>query len=96
MSLDLAASPDEVAHSSAALGAAKAGLRGTKRSLPTLQAASALGQAELQRAWHDAFEPAGLQAAQVLLTGAEIPGRRVLQPQLHDRRPSFQEGGDEV
>ena len=57
-----------------ALGAAKAGAR--PRTLPALQAASSLGQAELQRAWSDAFEAAGVHAGQVLLTGADIAERR--------------------
>jgi glutamate 5-kinase len=57
-----------------ALGAARAGFAGRPRTLAGLQAASALGQAELQRAWHDAFD--GLRVAQVLLTGAEIADRR--------------------
>ena len=45
-------------------------------SLPRLQAASALGQPVLQRAWQDAFRPLGIEAAQVLLTSAEIGDRR--------------------
>ena len=57
-----------------ALGAAKAGAR--PRTLPALQAASSLGQAELQRAWSDAFEAEGVHAGQVLLTGADIAERR--------------------
>ena len=45
-------------------------------SLPQLQAASALGQAALQRAWQDAFRPHGIEAAQILLTSAEVAERR--------------------
>ena len=45
-------------------------------SLPQLQAASALGQVLLQRAWQDALRPHGLEAAQILLTGTEIAERR--------------------
>jgi glutamate 5-kinase len=45
-------------------------------SLPRLQAASALGQAALQRAWQDALRPHGIEAAQILLTSAEIGDRR--------------------
>ncbi len=45
-------------------------------SLPRLQAASALGQAALQRAWQDALAPHGIEAAQILLTSAEIADRR--------------------
>jgi glutamate 5-kinase len=59
-----------------ALGAAKAGFASRPRGLPALQAASSLGQAELQRAWSDAFLQAGVHAAQVLLTGADIAERR--------------------
>jgi len=59
-----------------ALGSTLAGLRNGRRKLAWLQAASALGQAELQRAWHEAFAPFELHAAQVLLTGAEIAERR--------------------
>jgi glutamate 5-kinase len=60
-----------------ALGRARSGLRPEReRSLGRLQAASALGQAELQRLWQDAFAPHGLLAAQVLLTAAELGERR--------------------
>jgi glutamate 5-kinase len=59
-----------------ALGSVSAGFAKRPQSLPSLQAASALGQAELQRAWHEAFLAAGVNAAQVLLTGAEIAERR--------------------
>jgi glutamate 5-kinase len=59
-----------------ALGLGKLGLERRPRSLPRLQAASALGQAALQRAWEDALAAHGLTAAQVLLTSAEIADRR--------------------
>jgi glutamate 5-kinase len=60
-----------------ALGRARSGLQpGRERSLGRLQAASALGQAELQRLWQDAFALHGLLAAQVLLTAAELGERR--------------------
>lgn len=59
-----------------ALGLSSLGLTARPRSLPRLQAASALGQSRLQRAWEEAFAHAGLRAAQVLLTGAEIADRR--------------------
>jgi glutamate 5-kinase len=59
-----------------ALGLRKLGLERRPRSLPRLQAASALGQAALQRAWEDALAAHGLMAAQVLLTSAEIADRR--------------------
>ena len=60
-----------------ALGRARSSLgAGRRQSLGRLQAASALGQAELQRLWQDAFAPHGLLAAQVLLTAAELGERR--------------------
>ena len=59
-----------------ALGLHSLGLTARPRSLPRLQAASALGQSRLQRSWEEAFARRGLRAAQVLLTGAEIADRR--------------------
>jgi glutamate 5-kinase len=61
-----------------ALGAAAAGLTGRRstRRLPMLQAASALGQSELQRLWQAAFAEHGVPAAQILLTPTEITDRR--------------------
>jgi glutamate 5-kinase len=61
-----------------ALCATTAGLSRSRtgRSLAQLQAASALGQSELQRLWQSAFEPFGLPAAQILLTATEITDRR--------------------
>ncbi len=59
-----------------ALGLRRLGLERRPSSLPRLQAASALGQAALQRAWQDAFRPHGIEAAQILLTSAEIGDRR--------------------
>lgn len=59
-------------------GAIALGLAGARRprALPKLQAASALGQAALQRTWQDALKPHGLAAAQILLTSGEIGDRR--------------------
>jgi len=59
-----------------ALGLRRLGTTKRPTSLPRLQAASALGQAALQRAWQDALRPHGLETAQILLTGAEIAERR--------------------
>jgi glutamate 5-kinase len=59
-----------------ALGLRRLGLERRPSSLPRLQAASALGQAALQRAWQDAFRPHGVEAAQILLTSAEFGDRR--------------------
>ncbi len=58
------------------LGLARMGLARRPRSLPKLQAASALGQAALHRAWEDALGAEGVPAAQVLLTATEIADRR--------------------
>jgi glutamate 5-kinase len=58
-----------------ALGLPRLGLAGRPRSLPKLQAASALGQARLQRAWDDALAREGLAAAQVLLTATDVSDR---------------------
>jgi glutamate 5-kinase len=58
------------------LGLRRLGLARRPASLPRLQAASALGQAALQRAWQDAFLPLGIETAQVLLTSAEIGDRK--------------------
>jgi glutamate 5-kinase len=59
-----------------ALGLNRLGLAKRPTALPRLQAASALGQAALQRAWQDALKPHGLEAAQILLTSGEIGDRR--------------------
>jgi glutamate 5-kinase len=58
-----------------ALGLPRLGLTARPRSLPKLQAASALGQAKLQGIWDDALGREGLAAAQVLLTAADVADR---------------------
>src|SRR5919199_1208030 len=58
-----------------ALGLRKLGLDRRPRALARLQAASALGQSQLQRAWEEALAGHGLEAAQVLLTANEIADR---------------------
>ena len=58
-----------------ALGLPHLGLDRRPRSVPRLQAASALGQSRLQQAWERALGREGIQAAQILLTGAEIADR---------------------
>ena len=58
-----------------ALGRHHLGLEKHPRSVPKLQAASALGQARLQAAWDAALSPEGLHAAQVLLTAGDIADR---------------------
>jgi glutamate 5-kinase len=58
-----------------ALGLPRLGLATRPRSLPRLQAASALGQARLQQVWDEALRREGLQAAQVLLTAPDVADR---------------------
>lgn len=59
-----------------ALGSRRMGLDARRRrSLDRLQAASALGQAELQGIWQDVLLPHGLLAGQVLLTAADLADR---------------------
>ena len=58
-----------------ALGLPRLGLKTRPRSLPKLQAASALGQARLQRVWDEALGREGLVAAQVLLTSLDVADR---------------------
>lgn len=58
-----------------ALGLPYLSLDRRPRSVPKLQAASALGQARLQRAWEQALRREQLHAAQVLLTAADVADR---------------------
>ncbi len=58
-----------------ALGLPRLGLERRPRSVPRLQAASALGQARLQAAWEAALAPEALPVAQVLLTAADMADR---------------------
>jgi glutamate 5-kinase len=58
-----------------ALGLPRLGLALRPKSVPRLQAASALGQARLQAAWETALSGEGLAAAQILLTAADIADR---------------------
>jgi glutamate 5-kinase len=58
-----------------ALGLTRLGVDRRPRSVPRLQAASALGQARLQAAWEEALAAEGLAAAQILLTAADIADR---------------------
>jgi glutamate 5-kinase len=59
-----------------ALGRGKAGSRRRIPELAHLQAASALGQTELQLLWQRAFADQPLQVAQVLLTARDLTERR--------------------
>ncbi len=58
-----------------ALGLPFLGLDRRPRSVPKLQAASALGQARLQQAWERALSREGLLAAQVLLAASDVADR---------------------
>jgi glutamate 5-kinase len=58
-----------------ALGLPRVALAGRPRNLVRLQAASALGQARLQRVWDDALGREGLAGAQVLLTATDLADR---------------------
>jgi glutamate 5-kinase len=58
-----------------ALGLPRLGLARRPRATPKLQAASALGQTRLQRAWDAALRAEGLDAAQVLLSAADFAER---------------------
>lgn len=63
--------------SSGAIGAGLARMQKTKRptNLPELQAAAAIGQANLIRAYDNAFKPHGFAAAQLLLTASDFDDR---------------------
>ena len=58
-----------------ALGLPHLGLDRRPRSVSKLQAASALGQTRLQRAWEQALSREGVLAAQVLLTAGDVADR---------------------
>ena len=64
-----------VSSGAVALGLRSLGVERRPRSLPRLQAASALGQPLLHRRWEDALAAHGVRSAQVLLTAAEIGDR---------------------
>lgn len=65
-----------VSSGAVALGRRRLGLPRRALDLPEKQAAAAAGQGLLMRAWEEAFEPYGLQAAQVLLTRDDTETRR--------------------
>ena len=58
-----------------ALGLPRLGLARRPRDTPRLQAASAVGQAQLQRAWDAALRPHGLEGAQILLSAPDLAER---------------------
>ena len=59
-----------------ALGVPRLGFARRPSTMPRLQAASAVGQAQLQQAWEQAFSGVGLQAAQILLSPADVAERQ--------------------
>ena len=65
-----------VSSGAVALGRRRLRLPARALELPEKQAAAAAGQGALMRAWEEAFEPYGLQAAQVLLTRDDTEVRR--------------------
>ncbi len=65
-----------VSSGAVALGRRRLGLGRRPLDLPQKQAAAAAGQSLLMRAWEEAFEPAGLVCAQVLLTRDDTEVRR--------------------
>lgn len=63
--------------SSGAVGAGmgQMGLKKRPQDLPSIQAAAAIGQTYLMRAYEDAFKPKGYHAAQILLTHSDFDSR---------------------
>jgi glutamate 5-kinase len=59
-----------------ALGAPRLGFARRPTAMGRLQAASAVGQAQLQQAWERALARVGLQAAQILLSPADVADRQ--------------------
>ena len=64
--------------SSGAIAAGKAdlGIKGRPHTIPLKQAAAAIGQSRLMRAYKDALRPYGFTAAQLLLTRDDMANRR--------------------
>jgi len=65
-----------VSSGAVALGRRRLALPRRALTLPEKQAAAAAGQSALMRAWEEALEPAGIAAAQVLLTRDDTEVRR--------------------
>ncbi len=65
-----------VSSGAVALGRRRLALPKRALTLPEKQAAAAAGQSALMRAWEEALEPAGLAAAQILLTRDDTEVRR--------------------
>lgn len=75
-----------------ALGLPHLGLERRPSSIPKLQAASALGQAKLQRAWEGALAREGVLSAQVLLTAGDIADRAAYVNARHTFKALFAAG----
>ena len=65
-----------VSSGAVALGRRRLRLKRTDLTLPEKQASAAAGQSRLMRAWEEALAPAGLTAAQVLMTPGDTEVRR--------------------
>ena len=59
-----------------AAGRSELGLTGRPRTIPQKQAAAAIGQTRLMRAYEEALAPHGLKAAQLLLTSEDLGSRQ--------------------
>lgn len=65
-----------VSSGAVAAGKADLGIVGRPRSIPLKQAAAAIGQSRLMRAYKDTFRPVGVKVGQVLLTRDDLANRR--------------------
>jgi glutamate 5-kinase len=65
-----------VSSGAVATGKGELGIVGRPQTIPLKQAAAAIGQSRLMRAWKDAFRPCGRCVAQILLTRDDLANRR--------------------
>ncbi|MEJ2699275.1 MAG: glutamate 5-kinase [Desulfuromonadales bacterium] len=65
-----------VSSGAVAAGKGDLGIVGRPRTIPLKQAAAAIGQSRLMRAYKDAFRPLGQKVAQILLTRDDLANRR--------------------
>ena len=65
-----------VSSGAVAAGKGDLGIVGRPQTIPLKQAAAAIGQSRLMRAYKDALRPAGITVAQVLLTRDDLANRR--------------------
>ncbi|MDT8441627.1 MAG: glutamate 5-kinase [Desulfuromonadales bacterium] len=65
-----------VSSGAVAAGKGDLGISGRPQTIPLKQAAAAIGQSRLMRAYKDALRPHGLKAGQVLLTRDDLANRR--------------------